>query len=316
MQYGVELLSAAFTRAAASPDAVRETGVSMKSRHFCAGTLVAIILIVASASASINYTPVNRVIPNDEAYGIDFNHDGVKDFWIGSFFGTAFCGLRSATEGSANISPVKSTSGVILNGVFAAALPAGVSVGFAQSFSNRQTQLLFFNTCGAGQLAGNWFNVSNHYLGLVFQIAGQTHFGWAELSITGSRFGLNQGLTTVVVGFAYETIAGKTIITGQTGVPNACAPPSTDQTIHICTPLAGSTVPTAVAISAQARWDSHTIYYMRVYIDNVHLYDKSQPPGGAINVTLSLSAGSHHLVIMAWDTLGNYILSGETFTTQ
>jgi hypothetical protein len=71
--------------------------------------------------------------------------------------------------------------------------------------------------------------VLNHYLGLEFQIAGQTHFGWAELSVTGSRFGPNQGLTTVVVGFAYETIAGKSIITGQTGAPNACAPPSTDQ---------------------------------------------------------------------------------------
>jgi hypothetical protein len=283
------------------------------SGDLCARTLIAIISILAPASASINYTPVNRVIPNNGAYGIDFNHDGVKDFWIGSFFGTAFCGLRSGTGGSANISPVKSTSGVILNGSFAAALPAAISVGSAQVFAHRQTLLTFFS---CGSLAGNWWNVSNHYLGLEFQIAGQTHFGWAELSVTGSRFGLNQGLTTVVVGFAYETIAGKTVITGQTGVPNACAPPSTDQTIHICTPAAGSTVPTSVAISAQARWDSHTINHMRVYVDNVDLYDKSQPPGGAINVTLSLSVGSHHLVIMAWDTLGQDILSGETFTTK
>jgi hypothetical protein len=284
----------------------------MTRSQFCVATLIALISVAVPASASINYTPVNHVIPNNSAYGLDFNHDGTKDFWIGSFFGTQFCGLRSANGGSVNVSPVKSTSGVILSGVFAAALPAGIPVDSTKSFAQRQTQLMFFNTCGSGQHAGNWFNVSNHYLGLEFQIAGQTHFGWAELSITGSMF----GQTTVVVGFAYETIAGKTIISGQTGVPNACAPPSTDQTIHICTPLAGSTVPPAVTISAQARWDSHTVNHMRVYIDNVDLYDKSQPPGGAITVSLTLASGQHHLVIVTWDTLGNHILSGETFTTQ
>ena len=285
----------------------------MTRSHLRVATLIAFFSVAVSASASINYTPVNRVIPNDGAYGIDFDHDGVKDFWIGSFFGTAFCGLRSSPGGSANISPVKSTSGVTLNGSFAAALPAAVTVGSTQVFAQRQTLLMFFR-CGTH--AGNWLNVSNHYLGLEFQIAGQTHFGWAELSVTASTFGPTQGLTTVVVGFAYETIAGKPIITGQTGVPNACAPPSTDQTIHICTPAAGSTVPAAVAISAQARWDSHTVNHMRVYIDNVDLYDKSQPPGGAIQVTLTLAVGQHHLVVVAWDTLGNHILSGETFTTQ
>jgi hypothetical protein len=55
---------------------------------------------------------------------------------------------------------------------------------------------------------------------------------------------------------------------------------------------------------------------MRVYIDDVDLYDKHLPPGGAIDATLSLSSGKHHPVITAWDTLGNHILSGETFTTQ
>lgn len=287
----------------------------MKSSRACIATIIALVSMVP-AFASINYTPVNRTIPNNGASGIDFDHDGVKDFWIGSFFGDFFCGLRSGKGGSANVSPVKSTSGVILTSVFAAALPAGVPVGPAQTFAERKTQLMFFNTCGSGQVAGNWFNVSNHYLGLEFQIAGQTHFGWAELSVIASRFGSNVGLTTVVVGYAYETVVGKTIITGQTGVPNACAPPSTDQTIHICTPVAGSTVAGEVAISAQTRWDTHTIYHMRVYVDDVDLYDKHLPPVGAIETTLFLSSGKHHLVITAWDTLGNRILSGETFTTQ
>jgi hypothetical protein len=286
----------------------------MKTSCTCIATLIAFVSLVP-AFASIKYTPVNLVVPNNGAYGVDFNLDGVKDFWIGSFSGSASCGNRGSVQGSANISPVNSTSGVILTGVYAAALPAGVPLGSAQVFAKRQAQLMSFNTCG-GQVAGNWFNVYNHYLGLEFQIAGQTHFGWVELSTHLYGYIPTMKLSTVIVGFAYETIVGKTIITGQTGVPDFCAPPSTDQTIHICKPLAGSTVATAVAVSAQARWDTHTIYHMRVYVDNVDLYDKSQPPGGEINTTLSLAVGQHHLVIMAWDASGNYILSGETFTTQ
>jgi hypothetical protein len=287
--------------------------VYMKSSRVCFATFIAFLSMIP-AFASINYTPVNRIVPNNGASGIDFNHDGVKDFWIGSFFHETYCGLRSRRWGSANLSPVESTSGVILTGVFAAALPAGVPVGSAQTFAERKTDLMSFSRfCGPNESAGNWFNVSNRYLGLEFQIAGQTHFGWAELSVTVNTAGL---LTTVLVGYAYEGVAGKTIITGQTGLPNACAPPSTDQTIHICTPVAGSTVTSEVAISAQTRWDTHTIYHMRVYIDDVDLYDKHLPPGGAIETTLSLSPGKHHLVITAWDTRGNRILSGETFTTQ
>lgn len=270
------------------------------------------VAIVVPASASISYTPVNFVIPNNGAYGIDFNHDGIKDFWIGSFFGRTLCGLRGGVHGSANVSPVNSGSGVILTGVFAAALPAGSPVGPAQSFVQRQTQLMFFNFgCGGGS-GGNWLDVSNHYLGLEFQIGGQTHYGWAELSVNGS----DHGLTTIVVGFAYETDPDTEIITGQTGEPNSCAPPSTDQTIHICTPAAGFTVPSPVTVSAQARWDNAIIYSMQIYVDNVRLYNISLPPAGAIEETVSLSAGNHHLVVMAWDTHGHYILSGEAFTTH
>lgn len=281
--------------------------------YITALTLFATLMaaIVVPASASISYTPVNFVIPNNGAYGIDFNHDGIKDFWIGSFFGIGACGDRGGPQGSANVSPVNSGAGVILTGAFAAALAAGEPVGPAQSFSEHQTLLMFFNYF-CGRVEGNWLNVSNHYLGLEFQIGGQTHYGWAELSVNGS----DHGLTTTVVGFAYETDPDTEIITGQTGEPNACAPPSTDQTIHICTPAAGSTVPSPVVVSAQARWDSAIIYSMQIYVDNVRLYNISLPPAGAIEETVSLTAGNHHLVVMAWDTHGHYILSGETFTTQ
>jgi hypothetical protein len=57
-----------------------------------------------------------------------------------------------------------------------------------------------------------WFNVKDRYLGFKFQIGGKTHYGWARLNarLQGSK------ITLVLTGYAYETIAGKSIKAGQT----------------------------------------------------------------------------------------------------
>jgi len=279
--------------------------------------VLAVLGLAIPAKASIRYTPVNTVIPNNGSYGIDFNHDGTKDFWIGSFYGLLRCGmLRPGVAGSANVSPVQSTSGVILTGGFAAALPAGISVGPGQSFAMRQTPLMSYYKCGGlFHSAGNWFDVTNHYLGMEFHISGQTYYGWVELSVFAGFEG-DRSLTTTVIGFAYETTPGKAIVTGQTGTPDSCTVPSTDQTIHLCVPASGSTVASPVAISARARWDNQTIVHMRVYIDNGDVYDEDNPPSDTIAASISLNTGSHHLVVIAWDAHGNYIQSGENFNSQ
>ena len=77
------------------------------------------------------------------------------------------------------------------------------------------------------------------YLGLEFQINGQTHYGWAELSTYG-RTGVN-----FLYGFAYETIAGKGIQTGQTmdspdelGIgPDSVEPEDSGPTASVAPPL-------------------------------------------------------------------------------
>jgi hypothetical protein len=276
----------------------------------------ALLLAFATASpvfASIDYTPLNQILPNDVKVAFDLNHDGAPDFYLKSSAILEACGMtREGLSGSAKISSARSTSQVILNGDFAAALPAGVTVGASRTFSPGSIYLMSFYTCGGGGVAGNWLNVSNHYLGVQFTIGGLIHYGWIELSVNATR----TELTTVVVGFAYETVVGKSIVTGQTGTPSACALPSTDQTVHICAPAAGSTVSSPVTISARARWDNHTIHHMRIYIDSVDSFDVTSPVDGAIKTTLALSPGSHHLTVTAWDSSGQSIHSGETFTSK
>lgn len=71
-------------------------------------------------------------------------------------------------------------------------------------------------------VVANFFCVSEYitgYLGLEFQINGHTHYGWAHVIIDAP--GIHGfGLTTTLVDFAYETIAGHVINTGQIANPN------------------------------------------------------------------------------------------------
>ena len=71
--------------------------------------------------------------------------------------------------------------------------------------------------CPFESAKGPWLDVVNHYLGVNFQVNGQTHYGWARLSVL-LHCGRGGGCTFVVTltGYAYETIPGKSINAGQT----------------------------------------------------------------------------------------------------
>jgi hypothetical protein len=57
---------------------------------------------------------------------------------------------------------------------------------------------------------GAWIGKIDHYLGLRFMINGETHYGWARMTITKGI------LHAVLTGYAYETIPNKPLNAGQT----------------------------------------------------------------------------------------------------
>jgi hypothetical protein len=57
---------------------------------------------------------------------------------------------------------------------------------------------------------------SDRYLGLKFQIHGKPHFGWARLSVQFRTVFHYYFFMATLTGYAYETIAGKSIKAGQT----------------------------------------------------------------------------------------------------
>ncbi|HEX5435310.1 MAG TPA: Ig-like domain-containing protein [Candidatus Angelobacter sp.] len=80
--------------------------------------------------------------------------------------------------------------------------------------------------------------------------------------------------------------------------------------VTITSPGAGSTVASPIHVTASAR-SSHRITFMRVYLDNVSKYAVA---AASLSASVATSAGSHHLVVQAWDSAGKILKASETFT--
>jgi hypothetical protein len=192
---------------------------------------VGTLALVTPSEAEIVYTPTNVKIPLRVyqwgfGYKLDLNGDGIADFEL---MNSTF-----AHGGNAFVAPVVHGNKVVGFGSYASALVPGVSVGSGGPFAHRAhgTFMARWNdSSGYVSSRGPWKNSRNRYLGLKFLVNGETHFGWARLSISFNIM--------VLTGYAYETIANKAIVAGQTSGsdqagrvnPADPAPPLTSATL-------------------------------------------------------------------------------------
>ena len=182
---------------------------------------VGVLALAQPAQAKVVYTPAHEVIGANGVYNLDLNHDGTIDFliqqwnygnWASNNQLLADAAVGNAVQGSRHT---------------AAALVAGASIGPRQRFTaggvNGEVMLsvTHFTTGGTSYVHGFWANVLNRYLGLKFQINGETHYGWARLSVQRKAFHFIATLT----GYAYETIPNSAIKAGETsgGAPDFSA---------------------------------------------------------------------------------------------
>jgi len=200
---------------------------------------VGVLALTEPADASVVFTPAHTKITG--SISLDLNNDGIPDF---NFTRSVFYGGR-AFSSSTVIAPFNPANRIEGNGqirfsgqreVSAFALPAGSVVGPAQQQflpAGQKFMRGYFYDIGTINFyrssAGAWANkngLSDRYLGLVFTINGQTHFGWARLSVP-SRPKMFQ-VGTTLTGYAYETVPGKPITTGSSqdvaGLSNRTVP--------------------------------------------------------------------------------------------
>lgn len=172
-----------------------------------------------TVDAEIVYTKTNVTITHNGPgyYQLDLNNDGITDFEID------FCScVPHGTELWVQV--VDSYVNAPRNAVRqqaafpgdAAPLVRGAEIGSKQAFVTPPqysgASMAIAGCYGGPYSGGPWLNVKNRYLGLKFLIHGQVHYGWARVSVTATE----QVLTAVLTGYAYETVANKSLRAGQT----------------------------------------------------------------------------------------------------
>jgi hypothetical protein len=188
---------------------------------------VSLLALTAAAQGKVVYTPANIVIGSWQGWiQLDVNNDRTADFSFSitntsrgsqsSIFRGRGAGQSNAIWGQGNLSWQRQKY------VFASALEPRREVGPSKSnFQNGGPWVMgaaraWEHDGYSGSLTyGQWAYTKDRYLGLKFLIDGQTHYGWARLSVpTWGAAG------ATITGYAYETIPNKPIITGETKCPD------------------------------------------------------------------------------------------------
>ncbi len=186
---------------------------------------VSVLALAQPAQAKIVYTPANEVVPqcsrqSNLCLKLDLNHDHIVDFTIPWFYDSKSAALSIIP---AKNEPNNRIWGTVSPGVcsstdqhkfyVASALNSGVSIG-PNSFKLQAKHYAMWGVGHGGSTCewGQWRSLKNKYVGLKFHVKGNVHYGWARLSSVKSGWKLT--------GYAYETVANKPIITGQTKGPD------------------------------------------------------------------------------------------------
>jgi hypothetical protein len=175
------------------------------------------------AHAKIVYTPAKiSILENGGLVELDLNHDGIDDFQFSNRYQSWTRRGYQLHASMLYVAPAQTLNRAIRvvarDTEWAAALPKGYRVDFNDPFQpgHNQIQMLRagFNQFSSQSTYGPWLNKHAMYLGLEFFIKGKVHFGWARLNVSVNS-GDCKNICATITGYAYETVAEKTIIAGK-----------------------------------------------------------------------------------------------------
>jgi hypothetical protein len=185
---------------------------------------VSVLALANHCEAKIIYTPTHHVIGNSGSYGLDFDNEGTPDLTI----------QNKRTYTTSEGPPVQllaakmSGSNQVVGNFFGAvAMKPGMWIGPKCTFGGGTEQMARVYTY-ISDASGSWVNVKNRYLGVKFYITGKVHYGWARLNV---HVQFPRIITATLTGYAYETVANKPIVAGQTKDGSDAALPGPDLTI-------------------------------------------------------------------------------------
>lgn len=175
----------------------------------------------APAIGQVVYTDLSPdiILNINDTYALNLDGDAQDDFYFGVFSasGTYYGGLINY---SMNIAGVYGATGASFMGQtssfgnMVSGLYAGMSVSSLGAFMNSSAALggyvvvtgIYSTSTPIGD-----FNPNERYMGVQFDISGSTHYGWVRARVTPN------GDQMVIFDYAYESTAGASILTGDTG---------------------------------------------------------------------------------------------------
>ena len=183
---------------------------------------VSMLALTQASVGEVVVTKKNIPLNTGSPVSIDLNKDGLADF---EFSITSFRTTRSShLHLKETVKPL--THGGLVGGPwnaqpgpYASALVRGAKIGPSAHFvgGNVVIQRNSEFSSGQGISYGNWpftYGGSDgtevRFLGVKFQIKGQTHYGWIRLAVGVGR----KAVPGAVLGYAYETIANKRLSAG------------------------------------------------------------------------------------------------------
>lgn len=165
------------------------------------------------AHAAIDYTRVQIQGGANSDTGIDLNHDGIVDFSVRDIFSSR---TLSGAQNGGLYAYASNHNGVAVDQSYIAhAFNAGSRIGPKQNFSNQQFGMGMAasgRTSSGDKISGGEFlNKDSKFLGLKFELDGQTYYGWARFTVKSHDFRIGYEL----IDFAYQTIPGVPIYSGE-----------------------------------------------------------------------------------------------------
>lgn len=163
----------------------KTTSTKLSKKLASYGALTAAIVGVADANGqSVVYTDITDFTgaAGDEFF-LDLDNNATNDFRVhaasnGDLF---FQPLTASNEALGTGSDNYGYPFALDNGDPISASPTGIGMWLNQSYS-AGAMSLFYNF-GSGDYAGNFNNVTDKYIGVRFNISGNTHYGWVRLDV-------------------------------------------------------------------------------------------------------------------------------------
>ena len=185
-----------------------------KLRKYAASAVV-IGTGIAGASAQIVYTDIVDFDIDDDnnaggftLVGLDLDNDATNDFIIACRDTTTTARVRYTLVAPAN--SVNRINGETLSYDYALALDNGMMIDNTVNWI-AATNTMAYNVDSANPYSENWNGVTDKYLGLEFQTAGTTYYGWCRLDVQAI------GDVLTIKDYAYNSTAATGIAAGDMG---------------------------------------------------------------------------------------------------